>query len=97
MPVDEVFEEFNDLVDMSPTEMDAWGDSDNRENYAEEKSAGQPIDEPLEDVMRLKETRKSDWKDADDWNSAMAMAAVLFVVLPLGAIIVYLKGMQRGR
>lgn len=66
MPVDEVFEEFNDLVNMSPEEMDSWEESDNYDKYRERKSDGQPIDEPLDDVMRLKQTPKDEWRDVDD-------------------------------
>jgi hypothetical protein len=63
---DNVFEEFNDRVNMSPAELDAWADSDNYDAYSERKSGGQPIDEPREDVVRLLDTPKDQWRDADD-------------------------------
>jgi len=64
--VDEVFSEFRDTVNMSPGELEAWRDSENREIYADRKSGGQPLDEPLDDALRLKETPKSEWEDSDD-------------------------------
>ena len=63
---DKVFKEFQETVNMSPGELRAWGDSDNFEVYEGNKSAGQPIDEPREDVLRLLDTPKSDWRDEDD-------------------------------
>lgn len=65
-PVDEVFEDFEETVNMSPGELEAWGDSENYDVYGERKSGGQPIDEPREDVLRLLETPKSEWADEDD-------------------------------
>jgi len=66
MPVDKVFEEFQETVNMTVGELDAWEESDNRRVYAEKKSGGQPIDEPLDDVRRLLETPKDEWRDVDD-------------------------------
>jgi hypothetical protein len=63
---DQLFSEFQDTIDMSPSELEAFRDSEQREAYAERKSGGQPIDEPLDDVLRLKETPKSEWEDTDD-------------------------------
>jgi hypothetical protein len=66
MPKDEVFREFHNRVNMSVGELEAWADSDNYEEYRDEKSGGQPIDEPREDVIQLLETPKSEWEDKDD-------------------------------
>jgi len=65
-PVDDVFEEFNDTVNMSPGELEAFGESDNFDVYADNKSGGEPIDEPREDMIRLLETPKTEYEDADD-------------------------------
>lgn len=65
-PVDEVWSEFNDTINMTPGELEAWGNSDNYEAYEDRKSAGQPIDEPRQDVLRLLQTPKSEWEDKDD-------------------------------
>lgn len=64
--IDEVYSEFNDTVNMSPGELESWEESDNYGVYEEQKSGGQPIDEPREDVIQLLETPKSEWKDEDD-------------------------------
>lgn len=64
--VDEVYDEFHDRINMSPGELESFGESDNFDAYAERKNAGQPIDEPREDVIRLLETPKSEWEDKDD-------------------------------
>jgi hypothetical protein len=64
--VDEVFDDFQDNVNMTVSELEAWEESDNREIYAGKKSAGQPIDEPLDDVVTLLETPKDEWRDVDD-------------------------------
>jgi len=64
--VDDVFDEFNDRVNMSPGELEAFGESDNFDEYESRKSGGQPIDEPREDVLRLLDTPKSEWRDEDD-------------------------------
>lgn len=66
MPTDDVFDEFQDTINMSPGELEAFGESDNFEVYEDRKSAGQPIDEPREDVVRLLETPKAEWADEDD-------------------------------
>jgi len=66
MSKDEVFREFQDRVNMSPGELESWRDSENRDIYADRKGGGQPIDEPLDDVIQLLETPKSDWQDKDD-------------------------------
>lgn len=64
--VDEAFREFNETVNMSPGELEAWEESDNYGVYEDKKSGGQPIDEPREDVLRLLDTPKSEWEDTDD-------------------------------
>lgn len=64
--IDSVFGEFNDLVNMSPGELEAWGESDNYKEYKKRKSGGEPIDKPREDILRLKRTPKSQWEDKDD-------------------------------
>jgi hypothetical protein len=63
---DRVYEEFEDTVNMSPGELAAWEDSDNRDVYREKKSGGQEFGEPLDDVQRLMDTPKSEWEDKDD-------------------------------
>jgi len=80
-PVDNVFSEFQQKLNMSPGELKAWKQSDNRTAYAERKNKGQPLDEPLEDVMRLKETPKSEWEDKDDGFNEVEQAeeAINFV------------------
>jgi hypothetical protein len=69
-----VFEEFNNTINMSPGELDAWEKSDNYAVYEDEKSGGQPIDEPREDVERLLETPKAQWEDTDDGFNEKAEA-----------------------
>lgn len=64
--VDDVYSRFQETVNMSPSELEAWGDSENFDVYADRKSGGQPIDEPREDVLRLLETPKSQWQHKDD-------------------------------
>jgi hypothetical protein len=64
--VDQVWQDFQDRVNMTGSELEAWGDSDNYDAYEERKNKGQPIDEPREDVMRLLDTPKSQWEDKDD-------------------------------
>jgi len=66
MSKDTVFKRFHERVNMSPGELESWRDSDNREVYAERKSGGQSLDEPLDDVLRLLDTPKSEWQDKDD-------------------------------
>ncbi len=80
-PVNEVWEEFNDTINMTPGELEAWEESDNYEAYKERKSAGQPIDEPREDIMTLLGTPKSEWEDEDDGFNEVSQAreAVGFV------------------
>jgi hypothetical protein len=63
---DKVYDQFQDTVNMTVGELEAWGDSQNYEEYEQRKSGGQPIDEPREDVIRLLETPKSEWEDKDD-------------------------------
>jgi hypothetical protein len=41
-------------------------DSEPFEIYADEKSGGQPLMEPLDDYVRLKETPADEWRDVDD-------------------------------
>lgn len=66
---DRVYDDFTQNVNMSPGELEAWADSDNYDVYEQRKSGGQPIDEPREDVLRLLDTPKSEWKDeADGFN-----------------------------
>jgi len=65
-PVDEVFEEFNSVVNMSPTELESFGESDNFDAYESRKSGGEPIDKPREDILRLQNTPKDEWRDVDD-------------------------------
>lgn len=79
--VDEVFEEFNEAVNMDMGELEAWEESDNREVYGERKSGGQSLDEPLDDIMRLKSTPKSEWEDKDDGFNEVEQAeeAVNFI------------------
>lgn len=57
---------FEERVNMSPGELEAWGDSDNFGVYEERKSGGEQIDTPREDAIRLLETPVSDWEDTDD-------------------------------
>jgi len=66
MSKDQVFKRFHERVNMSPGELESWRDSENREVYAERKSGGQSLDEPLDDVLRLLDTPKSEWQDKDD-------------------------------
>lgn len=66
MELDDVYEAFTDAVNMSPGELESYGDSDNFKEYEDRKSGGQPIDEPREDVIRLLETPKDQWADEDD-------------------------------
>lgn len=65
-PVDEVWDEFNDTINMTAGELEDWEESANYRAYEERKNAGQPIDEPRDDIIRLLETPKSDWADEDD-------------------------------
>ena len=66
---------------MTPSELDGWADSENYDAYEERKTGGQPIDEPREDVQRLLETPKDQWRDVDDGFNEVEQAeeAVNFV------------------
>jgi len=64
--VDSVWDDFQDTVNMSVGELEAWKDSDNYAAYQERKSGGQEGTEPIDDAIRLLETPKSDWEDKDD-------------------------------
>jgi hypothetical protein len=66
MPKDEVWEEFQNRVNMTPGELRSWKDSDNFDVYRERKSGGEDITQPVNDAIRLLETPKADWKDKDD-------------------------------
>ena len=79
--VDDVFDDFQDSINMTPSELDAWADSENYDVYEERKTGGQPIDEPREDVQRLLETPKDQWRDVDDGFNEVEQAeeAVNFV------------------
>jgi len=66
MPVDDVFEDFNDRVNMSVSELEAWKNSEQFDTYAEKKSGGENINKPVDDAIRLLETPKADWEDTDD-------------------------------
>jgi len=65
-PVKQAFTDFQDTVNMTASELEAWEDSDNRDIYLKQKSGGQPAGEPLADVQRLVDTPKSEWRDKDD-------------------------------
>ena len=65
-PVDDVFSDFQERVNMSVGELEAWKDSENFDVYESQKSGGQPIMEPVNDAIRLLETPKSEWRDVDD-------------------------------
>jgi len=64
--IDDAYSAFTDAVNMTPGELEAWEDSDNRDVYRQQKSGGQDFGEPLRDVQRLIDTPKSDWEDTDD-------------------------------
>jgi len=66
MPVDDVFEDFNDRVNMSVSELEDWKESEQFDTYAEKKSGGENINKPVDDAIRLLETPKDDWEDTDD-------------------------------
>jgi len=66
MPVDDVFEDFNDRVNMSVSELEDWKNSNQFDVYAEKKSGGENINKPVDDTIRLLETSKADWEDKDD-------------------------------
>jgi len=66
MPVDDVFEDFNDRVNMSVSELEDWKNSNQFDVYAEKKSGGENINKPVDDAIRLLETPKADWEDKDD-------------------------------
>ena len=63
---DDVFEAFNDRVNMTVGELEAWKDSDNFDVYADQKSGGEDITTPVNDAIRLLETPKDEWGDKDD-------------------------------
>jgi len=63
---DDVFQEFQDTVNMSVGELEAWKDSENYSQYQEYKNGGQEGAEPINDAIRLLETPKSEWEDKDD-------------------------------
>jgi len=64
--VDSVWDDFQDTVNMSVSELESWKESDNYAAYQERKSGGQKGTEPIDDAIRLLETPKSDWEDKDD-------------------------------
>lgn len=63
---DDVFREFQNMTNMTVSEAEAWKDSENFDAYAERKSGGEDIKEPINDAIRLMETPKSEWEDKDD-------------------------------
>jgi hypothetical protein len=64
--VDKLFEEFNDRVNMTASELEAWQDSENFDVYKQRKSGGEDIMKPSNDAIQLLETPKSQWEDKDD-------------------------------
>jgi len=64
--VDDVWDDFQETVNMTPAELTAWKESDNYAAYQERKSGGQKGTEPIDDAIRLLETPKKDWEDKDD-------------------------------
>jgi len=64
--VDDVWQDFQDTVNMTATELEAWRESDNYDAYQEHKSGGQEGTEPIDDAIRLLETNKPQWSDEDD-------------------------------
>jgi hypothetical protein len=62
----DVWQDFQDTVNMTPGELEAWKDSDNYSAYQDKKSGGQEGTEPIDDAIRLLETPKSEWEDKDD-------------------------------
>lgn len=64
--IDEVWDEFQDNVNMTASEVEAWQESDQFDVYADQKSAGEPVENPSDDIIQLLETPKSDWEDVDD-------------------------------
>lgn len=73
-PVDKAFRDFNDTVNMTNTELEAWKKSDNRDVYREKKSGGQEFGQPLKDVMKLNEKTKDEWRDVDDGFNEVTQA-----------------------
>ena len=66
MPTDELYDRFNDRVNMSVAELEAWKNSENFDTYAEKKAGGEDIQTPVNDAIQLLETPKSEWEDVDD-------------------------------
>ena len=64
--IDEIWKDFQDTVNMTASELEAWKESENYDQYQEYKSGGQEGTEPIDDAIRLLETPKSEWEDKDD-------------------------------
>jgi len=65
-PVEQIWQDFQDTVNMTVGELESWKESDNYAAYQERKSGGQEGTEPIDDAIRLLETPKSEWEDKDD-------------------------------
>jgi len=61
-----LYDEFEARVNMSVDELRDWKDSEQFDTYAENKSGGEDIEQPVDDAIRLLETPEDEWKEADD-------------------------------
>lgn len=62
----ELHDRFEAATNLSPAAADRLVESEPFAIYGEEKSGGQPLMEPLDDYVRLKETPADEWRDVDD-------------------------------
>lgn len=74
---EKVWDAFQDSVNMSAGELEAWKGSEQFEAYADAKSGGQPPTEPIDDAIRLLETPKSEWEDTNDGFNEVEQAEEL--------------------
>lgn len=64
--LDRVFSDFQDNVNMGAAELEDWQDSEQFDAYEDVKSDGESIEKPSNDIIRLLETPKDEWRDVDD-------------------------------
>lgn len=64
---DEIWNEWNDLVNMTPTELRTWLDTDNSKSVGDTGGAGESTGHKSgKRILTIKDTKKADLGD-DDW------------------------------
>ena len=62
----DVHDELDDMVNMTPGELEDLTETKNWDIYGEQKSGGEELDKPVDDMIRLLETPADEYEDADD-------------------------------